>query len=78
MSELKKTIKEEEQFLIQLLSNAKTINVNGLLELDKEYEQQVSIARLKLRSSADKMISLMQSLINYNTENTIMGDINNG
>lgn len=78
ISELKKTIKEEEQFLIQLLSNAKTINVNGLLELDKEYEQQVSTARLKLRSSADKMIFLMQSLINYNIENTVIGDINNG
>lgn len=78
MSELKKTIEKEEQFLVQLLSNAKTVNVNGLLELDREYEQQVSTARLKLRSSADKMISLTQSLMNYNTENTTIGDISNG
>lgn len=78
MSELKKTIEKEEQFLVQLLSNAKTVNVNGLLELDREYEQQVSTARLKLRSSADKMISLTQSLMNYNTENTMIGDISNG
>ena len=78
MSELKKTIVKEEQFLVQLLSNAKTVNVNGLLELDREYEQQVSTARLKLRSSADKMIALTQSLMNYNTENTTIGDISNG
>lgn len=78
MPELKSTINKEEQFLIQLLSNAKTVNINGLLELDKEYEQQVSTARLKLRSSADKMISLTQSLMNYNTRNTTIGDINNG
>lgn len=78
LSELKQTILREEQFLLQLLSEAKTININGLLDLDKEYEEQVSIARLKLRSSVDKMISLKQSLLTYNTEVEIIGDDSNG
>lgn len=74
MSELKRTIEKEEDFLIQLLSNAKTINIDGLLELDKDYEEQVDIARLRLKSSVDKMIFLKQSLLNYNNENNMIGD----
>lgn len=60
---LQETIIQEEKFLIELLSNAKTVNVDGLLELEYQYESEVKQARLKLKSDVDKLISIKKSLI---------------
>ena len=62
---LKATIEEEEQCLVNLLKEAKVINIGGLLELNKEYESQISTARLKLKSSADKLIMLKKSILEF-------------
>jgi len=56
-------IKEEEQFLFRLLSEAKVINVEGLLELDKTDDEAIKRSILKIRSSVDKIIFLKKSLL---------------
>lgn len=72
---LKAVIKEEEQFLFKLLKEAKTINISGLLEIDKEYQEQISTARLKLKSSTDKLIMLKKSLLEYTEyKNEVKGE----
>lgn len=61
---LKRVIQEEEQFLRKLLSEAKVENIEGLLELNKETEEAIKQAVLKLKSSADRIIFYKKSLLN--------------
>jgi len=63
LGSLKQIIKEEEQFLFRLLSEAKVINVEGLLELDKTDDEAIKRSILKIRSSVDKIIFLKKSLL---------------
>jgi hypothetical protein len=60
---LKKKVAEEQQFLTKLFSCAKVINVEGLLDLDKESNIAIKQATLKLQSTADKIIFYRKSLL---------------
>ncbi|MDM0699001.1 hypothetical protein QTH73_01140 [Clostridium perfringens] len=60
---LRELIVEEENFLLALMTNAKTVNVSGLLELDSEYETEIRQTRNKLKSDLDQLIALKKSLI---------------
>lgn len=63
---LKQDLAKEEAFFVQLLSDAKTVNIDGIIDIDQEYKSQLRQASLKLKASADKLISFQQSLLNYN------------
>ena len=59
---LKQVVVEEQKFLMNLLAEAKVMNIDGLLELEKESETSIKQATLKLKSDADKIIFYSKSL----------------
>lgn len=74
---LQQTIKEEESFLFNLLSQAKIINLDGLLEIDKDDENIIMKTRLSLKTNVDKFIHIKKALIDtFNIDTNI--DLNGG
>jgi hypothetical protein len=68
---LEKLLQEEKHFLSKLFSEARVINIEGLLELDKDTSEAVSQAILKLKSSADRIIFYKKSLLEISNKNLI-------
>ena len=56
---MKQIVKKYKNYL-------KFVDIDGIIDIDQEYKSQLRQASLKLKASADKLISLQQSLLNYN------------
>ncbi|MGV3075060.1 hypothetical protein ACEE21_08065 [Clostridium baratii] len=63
LTPLQQQIKTEETFLFKLISDAKTVNLEGLLELDDSYKEEVAYATAKLKSSVNKIIEVKKLLL---------------
>lgn len=62
-------IKKESMFLEALLDNVKTKNVNGLLELDRDYENELQTVIKRLNRNILLNAETKKSLIDYNDFN---------
>lgn len=63
VSPLQKEILVEEQYFSNILKQAKYVNVNGLLEINKYDGENIKSQASKLKSKADKLAFLKASLI---------------
>lgn len=71
ISPLRQTIISEENFFINLLKQARLVNVNNILEIDKIDEQEIKSQAMKLRAKADKLAFLQASVAELNSQNSI-------
>ena len=65
---LQHELEVEEQFFINLINQAKVLNINGLAELDKSDENAIKSQSLKIRAKADKIAFLKASLLERDFE----------
>lgn len=65
---LQHELETEEKFFINLINQAKILNINGLAELDKFDENAIKSQSLKIRAKADKIAFLKASLLERDSE----------
>ena len=63
ISPLNENLKIEENFLKRLLQEAKTVRIDTLLELDKDYEEEIMSQAKKVKSIADEIVELRKTLV---------------
>lgn len=65
---LRQKLQEEEEFLKHLLRNAKVKNVAGLVELEKDYNEEIASQTKRIRCVADEILFLQKSLLELERE----------
>ena len=63
ISPLSSEIETEEMFFINLINEAKIVNINGLAEIDKQDNENLRTQSLKVKAKADKLAFLKASLL---------------
>lgn len=71
-------IKKESMFLEELLNNVKTKNVNGLLELERDYENELQTVIKRLNRNILLNAETKKSLIDYNDFNKYLNIMASG
>lgn len=74
--DLEATIRKDEIFLDNLLRQSKSINLNGLEVLDKNYENEIKKSVNIIKSNADRIVFLKKSLLELFSEENSIGDEN--
>lgn len=76
ISPLAKQIEIESEFFMNIIREAKNVNINGLAEIDKLEDERIRAQALKVKSKVDKLAFLKASLIeeklNENENNTVI------
>lgn len=74
ISPLTKQVEIESEFFMNIIREAKNVNINGLAEIDKLEDERIRAQALKVKSKVDKLAFLKASLIeeklNENENNT--------
>lgn len=63
ISPLMKLIDQQEQFLKKLIAEAEVVNINGLIEMDRDYSEKIRDMSFKVRSDAERLLFFKKSLI---------------
>jgi len=69
---LREKLIKEEKFLTYLLKTAKVVNIDGLLELDKDCDENIQKQVTQIKSVADEIIFLQKKLIEYGENNDLL------
>lgn len=63
---LQQKLDEEEEFLRKLLKEAKVVTVSGLVEMEKNCQEEIASKSLKIRSTAQEIVFLKKTLLSLN------------
>lgn len=75
ISPLNKKLKLEEKFLKKLLEESKTVRIGTMLELDKDYEEEIMTQAKKVRGTADEIVKLRKTLMESKKNKALMTDM---